>query len=76
LVEARCRLDIAKADAGKLYLEIEAAKEDAVFAAIRANDWINGVEDGLVTHRIEKVCELVSEIFEPALVKELRHYAN
>jgi len=76
LIESRAKLDVAKADAGKLYLEIEAAKEDAVFAAIRANNLIGSVEHGLITHRIEKVCELLSEVFEPALVKELRHYAN
>lgn len=51
-------------------------KKMQVFAAIRANDLIGSVEHGLITYRIEKVCELLSEVFEPALVKELRHYAN
>jgi hypothetical protein len=76
ILKLRATVDVRKSNVGKLVLEREALKDEIFFLTVRANNLLGAVEQTLIAHRTEAVCEKLSEIFEPEVVKQMRNYAS
>jgi hypothetical protein len=62
LVEARVRIDVAKADCGKLLLEAEGTRDELYFLGVRATNWIGSIQHGLSEIRKAKAVAQLREI--------------
>jgi len=76
LLKLRATVDVRKSNVGKFVLEREALKDEIFFLAVRANNLLGAVEQALISHRVETVCNLLSQVFDPAVVRQMREYAN
>lgn len=76
LVEARARLDVAKADLSKVLIENEVAKEEVISLGIHADKFLCAIRDALVHARTDRVLAELAGLFKSNVLLELKRFAQ